>query len=235
MRMIDRTGMRFGRLLVLSKSPEPVMWDCKCDCGATVKIRGCNLSNGSTKSCGCLAMEHAAALGSNEEYFKFRSGKASHLYRHGGCQRSGKTTEFKIWERMRNRCNRTSHHAYDRYGGRGIKVCDEWMHSFENFIRDMGMRPSVKHSLDRIDNNGNYCKENCRWATSKEQNCNKRNNVKVTINGIEYASITIAAAELGIAKHSLQRRLKAGMPPELAFHRGDLTGLRRQKWTGQPK
>lgn len=94
-----------------------------------------------------------------------------------------KTKEYAVWLNMRSRCNYEKHKQYSLYGGRGIKICDRWMASFENFYKDMGSRPSDKHSLDRIDNNGNYEPSNCRWATVEEQSFNKRTTCMIKLNG----------------------------------------------------
>lgn len=122
------------------------------------------------------------------------------------------TPEYQIWFDMKRRCNDPRIKRYKDYGGRGISVCDSWM-TFSNFIKDMGKRPSEKHSLDRIDNNKNYSPDNCRWATTKEQALNSRRNVFLTHNGI---SLTIYewAEKLGLKYTTLYSRYKRGWSTE---------------------
>lgn len=154
---IDLTGMRFGRLIVIeriqSHSPHAV-WRCKCDCGQERNVIGQNLRRHVQKSCGCLDLERKTI--------------------HGAARRGTTTGEYTSWKAMIQRCTNPNRTGYELYGGRGIKVCDRWLHSFENFLVDMGERPSPRHSIEREDVNGDYISDNCHWATMSEQMANQR-------------------------------------------------------------
>lgn len=165
-RMRDLSGCRFGRLTVLGfkgRDGRQWWWWCLCDCGNVCEVTGDPMRRGRTKSCGCYARER---------------GKVQ-LTTHG---RYG-TPEYRSWQSMLTRCLNTRQKTFQRYGARGIKVCDRWL-KFENFFADMGERPSLDHSLNRIDNNGNYEPNNCEWATREVQANNKRTNPLITINGV---------------------------------------------------
>lgn len=192
--MIDKTGMRFGRLTVLREAPriEPgrPRWVCQCDCGTIVTVDSRSLSPKRTKSCGCINSERARKLA------------LDHIT-HG----QTKTRLYNIWYNMRNRCNKKSAVDYCRYGGRGIEVCEAWQNSFTPFFEwamANGYRDDL--TLDRIDNNGNYCPENCRWADSETQNNNRRSNHYITYSG-ETLTVSQWARRLGINKVTLQSRL----------------------------
>lgn len=118
-----------------------------------------------------------------------------------------RNSEYSIWSSMKDRCFVKTHHAYKDYGGRGITVCERWINSFDDFIEDMGKRPSNRHTLDRIDNNQNYTPENCRWTTMKEQCNNRRNNRILECNGIK-KSLAEWVTDLGISRSSLKWHLK---------------------------
>jgi hypothetical protein len=134
-----------------------------CSCGkAHIAIR-VEVEGGRTQSCGCL---RASLIGNSKT-------------KHGGCG----TAEYAAWKRMRTRCFDPNSARYANYGGRGITVCEEW-HDFAVFLSDMGSRPSDKHSLDRINVDGPYCKENCRWATPEQQANNKQDTVHITFEGL---------------------------------------------------
>lgn len=126
--------------------------------------------------------------------------------------------EYGVWRQMRNRCSNPNNTSYPWYGGRGVSVCQEWA-SFERFMADMGPRPSADHSIDRIDSNGNYEPSNCRWATRAEQQHNRHDNVWLELNGRRQL-IGDWAAELGVTRQAISKRLRKGWPLERALSVG---------------
>jgi hypothetical protein len=158
MKLKDLTGNRYGKLRVISLMPSekgiPTRWMCKCDCGNDHPARAGNLQSGQTKSCGCARPQFD---GSNKTHGQSRS------------------REYILWSTMKARCANPNREEYSRYGGRGIRVCDRWRgpNGFENFMADMGPRPSPQHTVERNDNDGNYEPSNCTWSTRKEQHKNR--------------------------------------------------------------
>lgn len=176
------TGQIFGRLTVIEFAyslSNTQLWKCLCECGEIRFIPTANLRSGHTRSCGCLKID----------------GK------HGSCA----APEYHIWVGIRTRCLTASNKAYKHYGGRGIKICERWG-EFNNFFADMGQRPSPKHSVERVDNNGDYCPENCVWAVQKAQARNKRTNRYITFNG-ETLCLKDWSLKLKIPHSTLSKRL----------------------------
>ncbi len=180
--MQDLTGMRFGRLVVRHaagiRQYRSMIWICVCDCGSDHRVRAGNLKSGQVQSCGCVSREKLI--------------KAS--TKHGLTVGHKLSREYEAWHSMRQRCLDHNNSNYHNYGGRGIIICDEWLDSFEKFLYDVGSKPSSGHSLDRIDNNKGYCKENCRWATRIQQGENRRTSRPVLRgDGVRFPTIKSAA------------------------------------------
>lgn len=200
-KLIDLTGQIFGRLKVLEhfkivdRSGKRVRtkWRCKCECGNITDVAGSSLRSGNTKSCGCLHKEKMSIL------------KKIHGLRH--------SSEYYSWSAMRSRCSNPKNIRYKNYGGRGIKVCDEWLNDFVQYYKDMGPKPSPKHSIDRINNDGDYEPRNCRWATRNEQQRNTGQNVWLTYKG-ETKTQSEWSKELGMTRTTIRVKLKKGQSAE---------------------
>lgn len=176
---IDISGQSFNDWYVISRIAGS-MWLCQCKCGNSTAVSGSSLKLGKSKCC-----------------------KRCSQKRHG----MEGTKIYNIWAGMKQRCQNQNYHSYEYYGGRGIKVSSEWQ-NFETFYHDMGI-PPLGMSLDRKDNNGNYCKENCRWATSKQQMQNRRNSKIVEYNGIS-KSLMEWSIEIGVKYSTMKSRLYSG-------------------------
>ena len=190
---IDLSGQRFGRLMVLKRVENSNRGQsrflCKCDCGNETIVHALNLKKGSTKSCGCYRQECGV--------------KNNTIHGMTG------TLVYKIWRLMIARCEDSKEVSYKNYGGRGITVCKQWRYSFETWYADMGEMPTPKHTLERINNDGNYEPSNCRWATWKEQCNNRRNNHIIEFNG-QCKTIAQWSDIIGIPQGTLFARIHAG-------------------------
>ena len=209
---LDLIGKRFGALTVIERRPSDAkgqsMWLVRCDCGNEKIVRGHDLSQGKTTTCGCSRI------------------KSCVFYEHG----LSKDKLHGLWRNIKGRCYNPNNPSYKFYGGRGIKMCDEWTNDFVAFY-DWAHANGYKEGLqiDRIDVDGDYCPENCRWVSKITQANNTRRNIYVTMNG---TTKTIAewCKELGINYHSVQTRTYKGWDPMLALTTPfDKTQSRRKK------
>jgi hypothetical protein len=197
---LDLTGQRFGRLTVLSRAMgrKRAAWHCRCDCGGSSISPTSSLRSGRSQSCGCLQSERTSAAARVSSRKHGQTGTPEHV----------------SWGSMLSRCYNQKATGYERYGGSGVVVCERWKWSFENFLADMGERPSRDHSLDRFPNaHGNYEPGNCRWATKLEQANNRRDNHLVVVSN---RKMTVPAAMrlVGCKLHieTVKRRLALGWP-----------------------
>lgn len=167
MKRIDVVGQTFHRLTVIANEPtrQGRSWiRCLCSCGNELITMSSSVRRGLTKSCGCLNEEHKV------RGLRYKDGRSN-------------LPEYRLFRDMCNRCHLPTRKSYKNYGARGIIVCAEWRHNFEQFLKDMGPRPSPEHTIERKDNDGPYSKDNCRWATRTEQMNNMRTNRLLTWNG----------------------------------------------------
>lgn len=190
----DLTGNRYGFLTAAGpveirryKTTTQVRWLCRCDCGSEPIVSSEHLRSGHTRSCGCRRGDLIRQK----------------ITAHG---KTG-TPEYLVWAHIKGRCENGNDAAFHNYGGRGIRLCKRWQ-SFENFLEDMGPRPP-KHSIDRIDVNGNYEPGNCRWATAEVQANNRRGNHRVTIHGVT-KTIAEWAKHNGWRQDQIDRRIRRG-------------------------
>lgn len=193
MQFIDLTGQRFSRLDVICRVPSNgrrTMWKCKCDCGKEIITRGENLKSGNTKSCGCLKADN-------------------HIKTANGL---GKTRLASIFNSMKQRCYNPNSAEYRLYGGRGIRVCEEWLHDSNNFYSWALSHGYIENttqsqcSIDRINVNGDYCPDNCRWVDSYTQANNTRRNIYYEFGG-ERHTLTEWSRIVGIKHGTLYNRI----------------------------
>jgi hypothetical protein len=200
----DISNKKFGRLTAVKKVGKDdhgnSKWLCNCKCGEKTIVIIQSLTSGNTKSCGCLK---------NEIFL-------DNITKHGKTKRGHKNRLHNIWKLMRQRCSNPNASKYEIYGGKGIKVCDEWQVyiNFHNWAIANGYKDNL--TLDRIENDGDYCPENCRWATYKEQNLNTSSNNKITFRGIT-KTITQWGRELEVNYMTLYGRLSRGWSVEKTF------------------
>ena len=191
--LVDMTGRRAGKLVVISRAPiDPsrtgTRWIVQCSCGSPPRpMRADHIAVDRDQSCGC------------------NRGKKNTT--HG----ASNTPEYRVWHGMRERCANPKAKWFRNYGGRGIRVCDQWKTSFATFIADLGPRPSPRHTLERVDNDGNYEPSNCRWATRHEQMNNTRLTTRLTIDGVT-RTVSEWACAVGISRKVLRNRIDMGWP-----------------------
>lgn len=221
MRKLDLIGKSFGRLVVVSKLPSNKIrssWLCKCSCGNMHEAAGRDLQSGGTTSCGCYRRELSAA-----NWNKYRNLAIEKNTKHGQARKGGLTSEYRCWSNMKDRCINPNHEHYKSYGGRGLTYDPSW-ETFENFYADMGAKPK-RYSLERVDNNKGYSKDNCIWANSYTQANNRRTCIRISYNGVEYTCKDLAIV-LSITADSLRSRWAAHIKNpikydyDFLFHKG---------------
>ncbi len=195
-------GDRYSQLTIIKEVEAVILSDkparqvlCVCDCGTEKVVRLDQIRREVVKSCGCLLSRAA--------------------FKHGGWNGGSRTPTYRTWLTMRSRCLNANASDYDRYGGRGITICERWS-DYSEFLADMGERPSESHSIDRIDPNGHYEPSNCRWATMKEQGRNRRNNRRLTHGG-ETLCVAEWSDRVGLSASTISRRLARGYTVEEAL------------------
>lgn len=196
-----KPGDRFGRLVVLERiKKEKKHWHirCLCDCGTEKLILQDSVIRGVTQSCGCMRREFIGKLN----------------FKHGDCKdNEHRAPEYGSWAAMIQRCTNPKNKWYHRYGGRGIRVCDEWLTSYESFLAHIGRKPSQKHSIERIRNDGDYEPGNVKWATQREQQNNRSSNRFLDYNG-KRQSVADWSRETGIGIRTILSRLRYGWSEE---------------------
>lgn len=224
----DLTGHRFGMLVVVAFHDRDkryynckIRWTTKCDCGNEKIVSGNALQSRGIRSCGCMPRRPRTESQKTLERRKLTVERKS---------------EYRIWAGMISRCERPKNRGFKYYGGRGIRVDPRWRNSFDAFYESMGPRPSSEHSIDRIDNNGNYEPGNCRWATRKQQARNKRTNHMVEVDG-RVGTVTDMAIEAGKNPPSVFSRIGRGWDPASAIKDPPMTpeqkAARRRKLPGE--
>lgn len=196
------TGKKFGRLTALRRDPKKysdVHWICKCLCGKTTSVVTSFLISGHTRSCGCMRRDAAKKMG---------TATRTHGEGHG----DKVSVEYMAWRSMLDRCRNKNNSAFKHYGGRGIRTCRRW-HKFENFLADVGRRPSKKHSLERVKNNQGYKPSNVQWATWSEQANNKRTSKRITISNRK-STVSQWAKLYNITASTLRGRIMRGWKPK---------------------
>lgn len=200
---INMTGERFGTQVVLAAAGvdlhRQALWLVRCDCGTERKVQGGKLRRGESTSCGCGKPAKCAAAN----------------IKHGAASRGRLTPEYRTWSNMIFRCENPAGKSYRDYGGRGIRVCERWRNDFAVFLADMGLKPSAKHEVDRINNDGDYEPNNCRWATRRQNARNKRSNVLLEAQGRRMLLVDWAR-ELGVCESTISQRLLHGWSVERA-------------------
>lgn len=205
-------GRRFGKLTVIAECEAPdssgrktksyeKFYFCQCECGEATVGQITKLNTGEKRSCGCLLGETTAQRNLT----------------HGANARGRRSKAYNTWAHVLQRCRNPKNVSYPDYGGRGIKVCDRWADSFENFLADMGEPPSPEHSIDRIDYNGNYEPGNCRWEVKIVQMNNKRSNRRITFGG-RTQTLAEWAREKSLLPDTISNRIKAGWSVESAVN-----------------
>ena len=207
MKIDNIAGKKFNKLTAISfdsvSNSGNHKWLFSCECGNKKVILKSHAKSGHTKSCGCY----------NSDLTIKRNTK------HNNCKRIGRSKAYSTWSSIKKRCYNFNQSNYERYGARGIKVCDKWVESFENFLEDMGEPPTAEHSIDRINNNGDYEPSNCKWSSVEEQANNKRNSIIITFNN-KKQTLAQWCRELNLNYKSTYKKVRNNKSIESIFNYG---------------
>lgn len=206
-----KTGDVYGRLTLEILNVENTkqgfkgLW--KCDCGNVKLYINSKVLSGHTNSCGCYRNDMRILKNT----------------KHGHSKKHNESSEYVCWQKLKDRCLNENNPDYQHYGGRGISVCDTWLNSFSSFLADMGLKPTKQYSIDRINTNGNYCKENCKWSLQKDQIINRRNSIKVFYDSIEYClKDACKASGLNYAKIRREFSIRKELPEKFKLKNNEI-------------
>ena len=217
--MHDITGMRFGRLVAIRYAysvNHRRFWECACDCGSLCEIRQDQLITGKTRSCGCISREIKAATAKEAQERKAIIAEQKAFKRSNHLLKADNPRLYRIWKAMKSRCYYPKNKCFNSYGARGISICEEWKSSFAAFARWALANGYLGNlTIDRIDVDGNYCPENCRWITMQEQQKNKRKTPPIATGDVKRGAVTVCETGDGSGTNDMITHRENNIPAQI--------------------